>query len=103
MKHAMISIPMAGREWEDVVSHYNEIKSQLEEDGYEVVDTLFDVDEMELIKSGIVHIPIYYLARSIEELSRCDLLFLCKGWEQARECRIEKQVAQLYDVEIKYE
>lgn len=103
MKKAMISIPMGGRQWEDVVNKYNEIKQILEKDDYEVVNTLFNFDDIGLASCGITHIPLYYLAKSIEELSRCDLLYLCKGWEQARGCRIERNAAALYDVEIKYE
>ena len=69
----------------------------MENNGYEVLDTVFDeapknVDE-----------AIWFLSKSIEYLAQADIIFFMKGWEKARGCKIEHQIAVEYDKEIIYE
>ena len=45
---------------------------------------------------------IYYLAKSIEFIGKVDIVVFMKGWEKARGCRIEHQVAVEYGKEIVY-
>jgi len=52
----------------------------------------------------------YYFEKTYEEgmkdcieiLSRCDELWLCKGWEKSRGCNIEKAWAEEHRMPIKY-
>lgn len=97
-KKAMISIPM--RSHEDFENHYNELKEKLEGKGYEVLNTIFDFDDVGLVSSGVVHIPLYYIANSINILSKCDILVLADGWRSARGCLIEAKCAELYGVKL---
>ena len=46
--------------------------------------------------------PIYYLAKSIELLAQADLIIFMQGWEEARGCRIEHQIAVEYKKDILY-
>ena len=50
-----------------------------------------------------VDIAIYLLAKSIEYIGRVDAVYFMKGWENARGCRIEHQVAVEYDRKVFYE
>ena len=43
------------------------------------------------------------MGRDIEQVILCDALFLCKGWENSRGCKIEKYTAELYGKKIFYQ
>lgn len=105
-KKVMISQPMAGKTDEEIVSTREKAIKVLESKGYEVVNTLF-TDEWysnkSLIERGVVQIPLCFLAKSLENMSLCHVAYFCKGWEKARGCRIENEVALAYGLEIIYE
>ena len=52
---------------------------------------------------GVVQIPLCFLAKSLENMSLCHAAYFCKGWEQARGCRIEHEAAKAYGLKIIYE
>lgn len=83
----MISQPMRNKSPERVSWERRELY---------VIDTIFteeapkDCDE-----------SIYYLAKSIEAIGKVDAVIFMPGWENARGCRIEHQVAANYGKFIK--
>lgn len=81
----MISQPMRGKTNEQIKQEREKIVRELESQGHEVIDTVLDISEN---KS-----PIYYLSKSIELLDQADAVVFIKGWEKARGCRIEHQIA----------
>lgn len=105
-KKAMLSQPMAGKSDEEIRATRDRAIDALESAGYEVVNTLF-TDEWysreNMKKRGVVQIPMCFLAKSIENMSLCHAAYFCKGWEKARGCRIEHEIAKAYGVEIIYE
>lgn len=50
--------------------------------------------------SGIVQIPVHFLAKSLEAMATCDAVYFCKGWEETRGCRIEHEVAVAYGLTV---
>ena len=42
--------------------------------------------------------PVFFLGLSLQFLSQADLAVFCEGWEDARGCRIEKQVCEDYRI-----
>lgn len=106
MKKAMISQPMAGKTDQEIIDARERAISILKEKGYEVVNTLF-TDEwysQESMKNrGVVQIPLCFLAKSIENMSKCHAAYFCKGWDTARGCKIEHDAAKAYGLEILYE
>ena len=44
--------------------------------------------------------PLWYLAKSIEFLSKADIAYFVKGWKDARGCKIEHECAKQYNVKI---
>ena len=106
MKKAMLSQPMAGKTNEEIVATREKAINALEEKGYEIVNTLF-TDEWyskdAMTERGVVQIPLCFLAKSLENMSRCHAAYFCKGWENARGCRIEHEAAVAYGLEIFYE
>jgi len=105
-KKAMLSQPMAGRSDEEIASARNRAVKDLEDKGFEVINTLF-TDEWyspEAMKErGVVQVPLCFLAKSLENMSRCHAAYFCKGWEKARGCKIEHEAAVAYGLEIIYE
>lgn len=105
-KKAMLSQPMAGKTEEEIVKTRNNAIKALNENGFEVINTLF-TDEWyskeQISDRGVVQIPVCFLAKSIENMSLCHTVYFCKGWENARGCRIEHDVAAAYGLEIIYE
>lgn len=72
----------------------------------EIVNTLF-TDKWysnEAMKDrGVVQIPLCFLAKSLENMSLCHAAYFCKGWEQARGCRLEHDAAVAYGLDVIYE
>ncbi|MBO6229742.1 MAG: DUF4406 domain-containing protein [Ruminiclostridium sp.] len=102
----MLSQPMAGKTDEEIIATRDKAVKTLTEKGYEVVNTLF-TDEWyskeNMEKRGVVQIPLCFLAKSLENMSLCHAAYFCKGWEQARGCRIEHDAAIAYGLQILYE
>ena len=100
----MISMPMNGLSEEEVAQKYLQVKEYLESLGYAVVNTLFDqVSDSDLAAVGIANAPVWYLAKSLHQMSRCDTVYFCKGWRAARGCKIEHEVAKQYGITMLYE
>ena len=106
MKKAMLSQPMAGKTDEEIVSTREKAIAALKERGYDIVNTLF-TDEWysreKMEERGGVQSPLCFLAKSLENMSLCHAAYFCKGWENARGCRIEHDAAVAYGLEIIYE
>lgn len=106
MMKAMLSQPMAGKSDAEIAATRQRAISALESAGYEIVNTLF-TDEWysreNMKKRGVVQAPLCFLAKSIENMSLCHAAYFCKGWQNARGCRIEHEVAKAYGLEIIYE
>lgn len=92
----MISQPMKGKTNEQIREERAELIKQLESEGHEVVDTVFEnapTDE---------DIAIYMLSQSIRYIGKVDGVVFMPGWMQARGCRIENDVARDYGKFIRY-
>lgn len=62
-------------------------------DDVEIIDNYFDDNEK----------PLFKLGKSIELLSKADIIYLCKGWNKERGCKIEYMCASDYDIKIIFE
>ena len=103
---AMLSQPMGGKTDEEIVETRERAIKVLEAKGYEVVNTQFtdewySADAMK--ERGVVQIPLCFLAKSLENMSLCHAAYFCKGWENARGCRIEHGAAVAYGLYVIYE
>ena len=103
---AMLSQPMAGKTDEEIIETRNRAIEKLESMGFEVVNTLF-TDEWyskeQMEERGVVQIPLCFLAKSLENMSMCHAAYFCKGWENARGCRIEHEAVVAYGLDVIYE
>ena len=103
---AMLSQPMGGKTDEEIVETRERAIKVLEAKGYEVVNTQFtdewySADAMK--ERGVVQSPLCFLAKSLENMSLCHAAYFCKGWENARGCRIEHDAAVAYGLYVIYE
>ena len=92
----MISQPMKGKTNEQIREERAELVKRLQEEGDEVVDTVFEnapADE---------DVAIYMLSQSIRYIGKVDAVHFMKGWEQSRGCKIEHQVAVEYGKQVFY-
>ena len=105
-KKAMLSQPMAGKDEKEIVAVREKAIATLKEMGYEIVNTLF-TDEWyspdRMGERGVVQIPLCFLAKSLENMSKCHAAYFCHGWEKARGCRIEHEAACAYGLTVIYE
>ena len=93
----MISQPMKGKTNEQIRKEREKLVKRLEEEGHEVVDTVFEeapADE---------DIAIYMLSQSIRYIGKVDALYFMEGWEKARGCKIEHEVAVQYGKKVYYD
>lgn len=102
-KIAMISQTMAGKIEQEILQTREKAVAALSKKGYEVLNTYFNDSEQDLKEKGFNNVPLYYLAKSLEEMSKCDTVYFCKGWENARGCKIEHETAKAYGLDIVYE
>lgn len=95
-KKVMISQPMRGKTNEQIKQERERLVKELTDAGYEVLDTVFeDAPANE-------DVAIYMLSQSIRYLGKADMVVFMKGWEHARGCKIEHEVAVNYGKEIVY-
>lgn len=88
---------MKGKTNEQIREQRAELVTRLQEEGLEVVDTVFEngpADE---------DIAIYMLSQSIRYIGKVDAVYFMKGWEKARGCKIEHEVAVQYGKQVFYE
>lgn len=106
MKKAMLSQPMAGKTEAEIIETRNRAIEVLEREGYEIVNTLF-TDEWysndAMKERGVVNVPLCFIAKSLENMSLCHAAYFCRGWENARGCKIEHDAAKAYGLKVIYE
>lgn len=106
MKKAMLSQPMAEKSEAEIIATREKAIHALKDRGYEIVNTLFTDEwysDKAMEERGVVNIPLCFLAKSLENMSKCHAAYFCRGWEQARGCQIEHAAAVAYGLEIIYE
>ena len=106
MKKIMISQPMNGLTEEEIINAQKKYFEYAKKENLEVVNTYFkdewySQDSMSL--RGVVQMPVCFLAMSLEKMSQCNIVYFAKGWENARGCKIEHEVALQYGLDIIYE
>ena len=103
---AMLSQPMAGKTDAEIIATREKAINALKEKGYEIVNTLFTDERYskeKMEERGVVQIPLCFLAKSLENMSLCHAAYFCKGWENARGCRLEHDAAVAYGLDVIYE
>lgn len=95
----MISQPMNGRRNDDIKKDRDEIIDKFKKLHIDVIDSLIE-DTADPKTYNEYHPALYYLARSIELMGQVDAVYFADGWQEARGCRIERQIAEEYNIKI---
>ena len=97
MKRVFISIPMRDKTGKQIKEDLEKVKRKVIDrfDDVEFIDNYFPEDQQGS--------PVMMLGKSIMLMSDADLIFFADGWESARGCRIEHEVAMAYEKEVAYE
>lgn len=92
----MISLPMNGKNDDEVRARMAYLKNEFAKLHIEVVDS-FITDEIE----GSNYPGVYYLGRTLMKfMHNVDAVYFDDGWIEARGCRIENAVCQEYGIKI---
>jgi len=96
MKKLFISQPMRNKTDEEIKAErakaIEAAKTKLGED-VEVIDSFFESAPHEAR-------PLWFLGKSFELLSKADIAYFAKGWDDARGCKMELLACQEYGIEI---
>jgi hypothetical protein len=106
MNKVMISQPMNGLTEKQILETQNRFLNFAKKENMEVINTYFKDEwfaKIELNHVGVIQVPVYYLAKSLEKMAHCNTVYFAKGWENARGCKIEHEVALEYGLNILYE
>lgn len=88
-----ISQPMKGRTDEEIMQERNKIMAKWTNKSVEFIDSFFCEPGKNSTES---------LGKSIFLMGDADLVVFAPGWENARGCRIEHEVAKEYGIQIAY-
>lgn len=102
-KKLFISLPMRGRQEKDIQADIDFITELIEKNGsYEIMPSRLNLEivRVQAETRNVKCVPLYALSCSLEILSRCDAILMCPGWEDARGCKIEKEAAEIYGLEV---
>ena len=61
--------------------------------------------EVELLEVKIENVPedaqpLWFLGKSLETMSKADVVYFANGWEESKRCRLENQCAMAYGLNI---
>ena len=97
---------MAGKTDAEIAATREKAIAALEEKGYEVINTWFTDEwhnDMTMMERGVANRPLFFLSKSLAHMSLCHAVYFCKGWENARGCKLEHAAAEAYGLEIIHE
>lgn len=104
-KKMLICEPMSGKSFEKVKADRTRFIKTVDSKKYSVVGNLTppefigSEDDVHKVENG----ALYCLAQSIDAMSRCDVVLFRPGWERARGCQMEHEIAAEYGLDILYE
>ena len=96
MKKLFISQPMRGKTDDEILKARNEAIEKAKEIygmNLEVIDSFFQDAPVEANS-------LWFLGKSIELLSKADVVLFVEGWEKTRGCIIEHECAVRYGIPI---
>ena len=97
MLKLFISQPMTGKTDEEILQERNRVISmvQAQYGAVRVIDSFVEENPPKDVNA-----PLWFLARSIDFLSKADVAYFTSGWRNARGCKIEHECAEAYCIQI---
>ncbi len=106
MKKLVIYQPRIGRSKEDMDTTTQLGTAYAQVHGYDIIDTLLlendylSTTTTEKRHKNVIQIPLYLLSRSLELLSKCDVVYFSKDYNKFKESAECYQIAKRYNLEI---
>ena len=96
MLRVFISCTMNGRSDEEILKTRKDINEKLKnvlKQDFEVIDSFFTDFNPNVTQ---IDPAIYYLGLSISKMAAADIVVFAEGWDKARGCKLEYNVARAY-------
>lgn len=95
-----ISIPITGHDYQEQKKKARKLAEAIRGLGHEPVNPF----EVTAAPSHLSEQEEYafYMGQDIEELLLCDAIFLTRDWASSKGCRLEYNVAKIYEKQIYY-
>lgn len=99
-KRIFISQPMKGRTATEIIRERYKIITTLHEKlgDIEILDSMIMEKEPQNVNTGLL-----YLGKSLEIMSKADIVFFTKDWDKNRGCKIEHACAIEYGIDVMYD
>ena len=97
MKKVFVSLPMAGRSKEDILSMQEKCRQIAEtilNDATVLIQTCFEYEYPEHVNNN----SVFCLGNSISLLASADVVVFAPGSKKCRGCKVERLVANLYKI-----
>lgn len=91
-----ISLPTHGKTNEKIISELKAART--------AISLIFPDQELTIIHNNGCIAPsgagrLFYLGSAIQRLDGVDAVYFCKGWEEAKRCRVEHYICELYGIQ----
>ena len=95
LKHVTFTIsqPMSGIQLNDVKLARQHVIEHFTGKGWTYVDNVITSFENDPDPK-----PLWYLGKSLELMSKCDVVIFMEGWEKARGCQLEHAACEAYGI-----
>lgn len=97
LKKVFISQPMRDKTDEEILEERSRLKEffiqKFKDNSFEFLNSFFSNLE---IPDDVKHPKIYYLSKSIEMLSKADILLMSGDWERYHGCIFERDIFRIY-------
>ena len=92
----MLSSPMKGK-----------TREQIDSERKNMIGLLLDTFDNSVVIESVIENPegkteLECFSESIFHMSQCDILAMGQGWEHARGCKLEHEIAKSYGMEVIY-
>lgn len=107
MKKVFISIPMMGEDkrdiWQKMQDLMDKFAKQILPEYPAGRSGLFLIDSIHYDDLTDGDHPLMFLGKSIQLMSKADVVIFADGWSRARGCNMEHTIAEAYNLPIAYE
>lgn len=97
-----ISQPMLGKTKDEILKDRERIKKYME-DTYKEPIEIIDSYITEEVPETVTNSGVWYMAKSLELMSKADLVFFAKDFRKGKGCIIEFVIASSYEMQCEYE
>lgn len=97
-----LSSPMRGLTDKEISDIREKALNSLKERSEEEIEVLDSYKPDLYFSSTVTNKALYFLGGVLQVLADADIAVFCKGWEQARGCKVEEYCARLYGVPCMY-